>query len=169
MWAWIAVIAALSFGHHMPEERAATLASVTAFVSIASGAAMSVIGGWRADRIGKADVALYAMVVSGICAVLAALTFGGPVWIAFIVFVLWGASVSPDSPQFSALVADNAPAEQAGSLMTLQTALGFALTFFTVQATPVLAGLWGWPVVMALMALGPAFGIYAMARLRALA
>lgn len=169
MWAWIAVIAALSYGRHMPEERAATLASITAFVSIASGAVMSVVGGWRADRIGKADVALYAMAVSGTCAILAALTFGGPVWISFVVLLLWGASVSPDSPQFSALVADNAPPEQAGSLMTLQTALGFALTFFTVQATPVLAGLWGWPAVMALMALGPAFGIYAMARLRALA
>ena len=35
--------------------------------------------------------------------------------------------------------------EMTGSLMTFQTALGFALTFFTVQATPVLAAAIGWP------------------------
>jgi len=168
MWAWIAVIAALSYARHMPEERAATLASVTAFVSIASGTVTSVIGGRIADRVGKADVALYAMVVSGACALFTAIVFGGPVWLFFLIAVLWGASISPDSPQFSALVADNAPPHQAGSLMTLQTALGFALTFFTVQATPVLAEMWGWPPVIAIMALGPAFGIYAMARLRAI-
>jgi len=167
MWAWIAVIAALSYARHMPEERAATLASVTAFVSIAAGAVMSVIAGWRADRVGKAEVALLAMVVSGACAILAAVAFGGPVWIFFLVVLLWGASISPDSAQFSALVADNSPGHQAGSLMTLQTAIGFAMTFFTVQATPVLAGWWGWPPVIAVMALGPAFGIYAMARLSA--
>ena len=97
----------------------------------------------------------------------AAVAFGGPVWIFFLVVLLWGASISPDSAQFSALVADNSPGHQAGSLMTLQTAIGFAMTFFTVQATPVLAGWWGWPPVIAVMALGPAFGIYAMARLSA--
>jgi MFS family permease len=169
MWAWVAVIAALSYGRHMPEDRAVAFAAVTAFISIAAGAVTSMIAGRRADRIGKASVALAAMAVSGICALLAALTFGGPVWLTFIVIVMWGASISPDSAQFSALVADNAPPHQAGSLMTLQTALGFALTFVTVQATPVLAEIWGWPALMALMALGPVFGIYAMARLRALA
>ena len=117
----------------------------------------------------KANVALWSMVVSGVCALLTALTFGGPVWLTFLVIFLWGASVIPDSAQFSALVADNAPPHQAGSLMTLQTALGFGLTFFTVQATPVLAAWWGWPAVIALMALGPVFGIVAMARLKALA
>ncbi|QKV18378.1 MFS transporter [Oricola thermophila] len=168
MWAWIAVATAVSYRASLPEGEAMQLASITAFCAIAAGAVMSVIGGRKADSIGKADVALWAMVVSGACAVLAALTFGGPAWITFLVVLAWGASVSPDSAQFSALVADNAPPERAGSLMTLQTALGFALTFFTVQVTPVLAEWWGWPAVMVLMALGPVFGIVAMARLRAL-
>ena len=169
MWAWVAVIAALSYGRHMSEERAVTLAAVTAFVSIGAGGIVSMLAGRRADRVGKADVALAAMAVSGTCAVLAALSFGGPVWITFAVIVAWGASISPDSAQFSALVADNAPPDQTGSLMTLQTALGFALTFVTVQATPVLAQWWGWPAVMAIMALGPAIGIVAMMRLKAIA
>ena len=48
------------------------------------------------------------------------------------------------------------------------TALGFALTFATVQATPILASTFGWPIVLAALALGPAFGIVAMLRLRAM-
>lgn len=168
MWAWIAVIAAASYGARMPVEKAVALAAVTAFVSIASGTLTSALGGLRADRVGKANVALWSMAVSGVCALATAVTFGGPAWLTFLVIVLWGASVIPDSAQFSALVADNAPPHQAGSLMTLQTALGFALTFVTVQATPVLAAWWGWPAVIVLMALGPVFGIVAMARLKAL-
>ncbi len=74
----------------------------------------------------------------------------------------------PDSAQFSALVADASPPHQAGSLLTFQTALGFALTFVTVQLTPVLASALGWPTVLAGLAIGPAFGIVAMVRLRTL-
>ncbi|MEP3303046.1 MAG: MFS transporter, partial [Roseibium sp.] len=66
------------------------------------------------------------------------------------------------------LVADHSPPDQAGSLMTFQTALGFALTFATVQLTPALALAIGWPAVFIIMALGPAFGIAAMLRLKQL-
>ena len=79
--------------------------------------------------------------------------------------LVWGAAVIPDSAQFSALVADAAPPDRAGSLMTLQTALGFTLTFFTVQATPAVAALVGWPATLGLMALGPMISVVAMQRL----
>ena len=84
-------------------------------------------------------MATIAMVASGACAILTALTFGGPVWLTFTLVLLWGASILPDSAQFSALVADYSPPEQAGSLLTFQTALGFALTIVTVQFTPLVA------------------------------
>lgn len=162
MWAWIGLIAAASFAISMPGEDAARLATLTAFLVIALGALVCVPTGWLADRWGKAQVAAGAMVVSGGSALLAALTFGGPIWLVLPVLLLWGASVIPDSPQLSALVADHAPADQTGSLLTFQTALGFALTMITVQATPVLAGLWGWPTVLVVMALGPVIGVWAM-------
>ena len=50
--------------------------------------------------------------------------------------------------------------------MSLQTALGFSLTIVTVQVTPIAAAHFGWPMVLAAMALGPAFGIVAMLPLR---
>jgi len=82
--------------------------------------------------------------------------------------VIWGVTIIPDSPQFSALVADGSPPEIAGSLMTFQTAIGFALTIFTVQITPYVVGLTSWPTVMVIMALGPLFGIYFMRKLEKL-
>ncbi len=111
-------------------------------------------------------IAILAMVVSGSAALASALAFGGPVWLTILCVLVWGAAILPDSAQFSALVADYAPPDQAGSLMTFQTALGFALTFFTVQLTPLGAELIGWPGVFAIMAIGPALGIAGMLRLK---
>lgn len=162
MWAWIGLIAAASYGMVMGAEDAAQLATLTAFLVIAIGAVVCVPTGWLADKVGKARIAFWAMVISGSCAVLAALTFGGPLWLVLPVLLLWGASVIPDSPQLSALVADHAPVDQTGSLLTFQTALGFALTMVTVQLTPVLASLWSWQVVLLIMALGPVVGTLAM-------
>jgi hypothetical protein len=94
-----------------------------------------------------------------------AAAFGGPVWLFVPLVLLWGAAVIPDSAQFSALVADAVPPERAGSLMTFQTAIGFTLTFFTVQAVPAIAAALGWPATLALMAVGPMLGVAAMQRL----
>jgi MFS family permease len=168
MWAWIAAATAVSYGISLPAPQAESLAKLTAFSSIAAGGIACVGAGVVADRIGKAETAIIAMAVSGACALGAALTFGGPVWLTFAIVVVWGTAILPDSAQFSALVADASPPEQAGSLMTFQTALGFALTIATVQFTPLVAATLGWPVLLAGLALGPAYGIVAMVRLRAM-
>jgi MFS family permease len=168
MWAWIGVAATVSYRASLPEMEAQEFAKLTAFTAIAAGGFASVLGGLVADKVGKAEVAIVAMAVSGTCAVLTGLTFGGPVWLTFVIVFVWGLSIAPDSAQFSALIADASPPEQAGSLMTFQTALGFTLTFVTVQLTPLAVGAFGWPVVLATLAIGPAFGIVAMLRLRAM-
>lgn len=138
------------------------------FGTIGSGGLACAFAGSLADRIGKTEVTIIAMFLSGASALAAALTFGGPPWLTFAIVVVWGITIIPDSAQFSAIVADASPPQQAGSLMTFQTALGFALTFVTVQVVPVLAEKFGWPIVLAGLATGPAFGIAAMARLRQL-
>ncbi len=168
MWAWIGAMTAASFGVTLDQRAADELGKLTTFLAIAAGGIASIGAGYFADRVGKAEIAIMAMVASGTAAIATALTFGGPVWLTLVIVLIWGAAVVPDSAQFSALVADAAPPAQAGSLMTLQTALGFALTFFTVQITPTIAASLGWPPVIAGLALGPAFGILAMLELRKL-
>jgi len=110
-------------------------------------------------------VTIIAMALSGSAAIATALSFGGPIWLTFGLIIIWGIFVIPDSAQFSALVADASPPDLAGSAMTLQTALGFALTAVTVQVTPLLANQFGWPAILAGLALGPVVGIAAMVRL----
>ncbi len=165
MWAWVGVFTAASFATHLAMPAAIQLATWVAFVTITAGGLASALAGPLADRIGKGRVASLAMWGSGSAAIATAASFGGPIWLTILAVVLWGLTIVPDSAQFSALVADYAPADKVGSLMTLQTALGFGLTVFVVQAVPWLAQTYGWSIVLFLMALGPAFGIWAMARL----
>jgi hypothetical protein len=166
MWAWIAAAATASYAVTMAQTEAESLAKLTAFLAVALGGFACIVAGVFADRVGKAEVAISAMAVSGAAAVLTALSFGGPVWLTFVLILIWGIAVIPDSAQFSAIVADNTPPHLAGSLLTFQTALGFGLTIVTVQVVPVLAEAFGWPAVIAVMAIGPAVGIVAMLPLR---
>ncbi len=166
-WAWIGTASAVSYKASLDGSAAESLGKLTAFLAIALGGVACVIAGRVADRIGKAEVTIIAMFVSGSAAILTALTFGGPVWLSLCLILVWGVAVIPDSAQFSALVADAAPPQLAGSLMTFQTAIGFALTTVTVQVTPVVAAAIGWQVVLGGLAIGPALGIVAMLPLRA--
>ncbi|MEM9332400.1 MAG: MFS transporter [Pseudomonadota bacterium] len=168
MWAWIGTATLASYKVSMPEADAVSLSKLTAFLAIGLGGVACILGGMVADKLGKAEVTIVAMIVSGLSALLAAVTFGGDPWITFVVVIVWGIAIIPDSPQFSALVADGSPPEIAGSLMTFQTAIGFALTILTVQLTPYLVSVTSWPTAMVIMALGPAFGVWYMLKLRAL-
>jgi hypothetical protein len=42
--------------------------------------------------------------------------------------LIWGATVAPDSPQFSTLVAQYAPEELRGTALTIYNSIGFAIT-----------------------------------------
>ena len=168
MWAWIGPAAAASYVLNTDPESANRLAKLTAFCAIGGGALLCPIAGLLADRIGKAQITIVAMSCSAVAALATAFAWGGPNSWFFVCAVLWGLAIIPDSAQFSALIADYASAENAGSLMTLQTALGFALTIVTVQVTPAIAALTGWPLLFALLALGPVAGIVSMLPLRRL-
>lgn len=166
LWAWMPAAAAASFAHTMTAPEAARLATWVTFAGISLGAVSAVWAGLMTGRLGKANVAIFALAASLAAGLATAASFGGPWWLTAMLFILWGIAVIPDSAQFSALVADAAPPHLAGSLMTFQTALGFLLTFATVQAAPVLAEQAGWQLVLAGLALGPAVGMVAMWPLR---
>ncbi|MBP7003104.1 MFS transporter [Amaricoccus sp.] len=162
-WGWIAAAATAAFAERLAAP--ADAGRLLAFAAIGLGALSAAPAGWLADRIGKARVARGALLASGCSGLAAALAFHGPAWLFVAVVCAWGLSVVADSAQFSALVADAAPPERAGSLMTLQTAIGFLLTVPVVQAIPAVSAALGWPATLALMAVGPAAGAEAMRRL----
>ncbi len=165
MWTWIAVLAAASFtASGMPDAGAA--ASVAAFLAIGSGAAGCGMAGYLADRLGKARIAMWAMLASAACAALTVAAFGAsPVWL-YILVMAWGFAVVADSAQFSALVSEHAPTEYVGTALTLQTCVGFLLTMVTIELLPRLADLTSWRYASLLLVPGPLLGAWAMARLR---
>lgn len=164
-WAWVSPIAATSAAGQVAD--AARFGAAVAAAGIALGGLACIPAGWLADRFGRARIAGAAMAVSAAAGLGAAAGFGGAPWLMALLLGLWGGSIVADSAQFSSLVADNAPRESAGSLMALQTALGFALSAVTVQALPAFAGAAGWPAALAALAIGPVLGAAAMARLDA--
>ncbi|CPK78474.1 transporter [Bordetella pertussis] len=64
-----------------------------------------------------------------------------------------------DSPQFAALVAQESPPAQVGSIVTLVNAIGFAITVVSIQLLDALAGALPAPYVMAVLAAGPIIGV----------
>jgi MFS family permease len=167
MWAWIGVFLDASFALTLPAGMAATAAKLAAFVTVASGAIGCVGAGFLADRLGRTTLTIVAMAVSGTCAASIGLLFGGQAWALLALCVVWGISIVADSAQFSASIAELSDQAYVGTMLTLQTALGFTLTLVTIHLMPYWVDAMGWRHAFVPLAIGPAVGVWAMARLRA--
>jgi MFS family permease len=166
MWAWIGVFLHASFALTMPADQAAFAARVAAFATVASGALGSVAAGFLADRLGRTTLTIGAMTISGSCALAVGWFFGGAPALLVGICIVWGISIVADSAQFSASIAELSDRTRVGTMLTVQTALGFSLTLVTIQLMPYVVDALGWRYAFMPLAIGPAIGVLAMARLR---
>lgn len=131
------------------------------FLVIAAGAAGCVLGGLLSQRLGSKKVAFYSLLLSGICSVLSGFLFHGNAILFHLLFLVWGITVTADSPQFSALVAKNAEEKNRGTALSIVTSFGFAITIVSIQLLKNVfdaykeKGLW-------LLAIGPVLGLMAL-------
>jgi MFS family permease len=167
MWAWIGVFLDASFALSLPAERAPIAAKLGTFVTVASGALGCVAAGYIADRVGRTVLTIAAMAISGTCAATVGLLFGAAPAALMVLCVVWGISIVADSAQFSASIAELSEPARVGTMLTLQTALGFTLTLVTIHLMPYWVDALGWRAAFVPLAIGPLIGIIAMARLRA--
>jgi MFS family permease len=167
MWAWIGVFLHASFALVLPPATAPTAATLAAFATVASGAIGCVGAGFLADRFGRTTLTIVAMAVSGSCAASVGFLFGGEPWALLALCIVWGISIVADSAQFSASIAELSDPARVGTMLTLQTALGFTLTLVTIQLLPHWVDALGWRYAFVPLSIGPALGVWAMARLRA--
>jgi hypothetical protein len=70
-----------------------------------------------------------------------------------------------DSPQFSALNAQNAPKELVGSALTIANCIGFAISIVSIQLLNVLAGHVDTAWLFLVLTPGPVLGLLALAPL----
>ncbi|QBM26604.1 MFS transporter [Hydrogenophaga pseudoflava] len=139
-----------------------TTLSWTAFAMLGAGVLGCVGGGWLAPRFGSARVAGVQLAISGLCCVLAPWLMGAPNALFYGWLLVWGITVSGDSPQFSTLTARNAPPQAVGSVLTLTNSIGFAISIASIllfveltRTVPL-----GW--LLTGLALGPALGLWAL-------
>lgn len=103
------------------------------FLIIAMGALGCVVGGRASIRWGSRPVAQMMLVISGFCCLLSPLMMQLPALLMLPFWLVWGFAVVGDSPQLSALSAQNAPPAVVGSALTLINCLGYTLTVISVQ------------------------------------
>ncbi len=117
------------------------------FAAIAVGALGCIAGGLLSDRYGRTATTAGMMTVSCLCALLIGFAFDGPLWLLAIIAIIWGISIVGDSAQFSAAATEIADSRYVGTALSLQMAIGFALTVVAIWLMPRLAewlGGWQW-------------------------
>ena len=116
--------------------------------------------GWPVRRFGSARVAQVQLATSGACCLAAPLMLAAPLPLFIAWLLLWGATVSGDSPQFSTLTAQNAPPAVVGSVLTFTNCIGFAISVVSIELFVRAAQAWPLAQVLPWLALGPVLGLW---------
>lgn len=130
------------------------------FLIIAIGGLACVLGGYLSLRLGTRRTAAFALALSGggcLVSPLFLLFANSYVFLAFLLF--WGMVVVADSPLFSTLVAQNAPAQSKGTALTIVNCFGFSITIFSIQLLNQLQFLQPVQYLFVALAIGPIFGL----------
>jgi MFS family permease len=165
MWVWVPVFLRESYLGAFPGSDSMLFVSMGAFLVFLFGAVATGLGGRVADRWGRTAFTGVILALSGLGSLVIGLFFDYP-FVALAVAVAWGALVIPDSPQYSSMVSELAEAGYVGTALTLQMALGFLLTIFSIRVVPWFVGLVGWRFGFTILGVGPLVGIVSMYLLR---
>jgi predicted MFS family arabinose efflux permease len=134
MWELYAFWAFLPFYiSHKKDFAIGTSVSLFAFATIAAGTAGCAITGILSKRISPQSLAHLALAGSFICCLVSPIApvFPQPVFLLYLIF--WGTVAAADSPMFSTLVAQTAPASERGTALTIVTSIGFAITVISIE------------------------------------
>ncbi len=169
MWTWVPAYAAASFAAAGDGDPSRTSVELAAFATVGvAGLAGCILGGLVADVRGRAAVTIGSMAVSGTCCVAAAALYGLAPAVVVVLMLVWGTAVVADSAQFSTALTEVADPDYVGTAVTAQTAIGFAITVVSIRLLPTVRDAVGWRYAFLFLAVGPALGIVAMARVRSL-
>lgn len=170
MWVWVPIFLKLSYENANPnasEKEVIFFFASAAFGVFVTGAIADILGGWISDRIGRTAFNIIMLTTSGMCGLIIGLFYSNP-FISLVIALIWGATVIPDSPQYSAMISELADPEVVGTALTIQTAIGFGLSILSIRLIPTLADKVGWRYAFSFLSIGPFVGIIALLKLRSL-
>jgi predicted MFS family arabinose efflux permease len=157
-WAFVPVVLAA----HFAQADAGLNVPLWSFAVIAAGSIGCAAGGLISLTAGSARVAFAQLATSGACCILSPFFFHAPTPVFLAFLLVWGITVVGDSPQFSALNAQNAPKALVGSALTIANCIGFGITIASIQLLNHLA-LTTSPAFLYLpLAIGPVLGLLAL-------
>ncbi len=159
MWTWVPVflfqvMQAHSFSWISP--------GFAAFTVIAAGAVGSIVYGLWAEKIGRSLSTIVAMAISGVCCFTIGFLEALQPFVLLCLCLVWGFAVVADSAQFSTAASELCEPAYTGTVMTLQTSIGFLITMISIRIIPVIEDSFGWGPAFTVLGLGPLFGIVAM-------
>lgn len=163
LWTWFPTFLAVTYGEPAGSSHAV---GMWVFLTMGlSGVVGCLVGGWAADRWGRGRTATVALAVSGACCIVSPVIPHLGVPLGVVIGAIWGAAVIADSGVFSTMLSERVEPEFAGTALTTQTAVGFAITIVTIQIVPVIAGVLSWNYSLVILAIGPIAGVIALHRL----
>ncbi len=159
-WTFVPMMLA---GYNLVYPQAALNVSFWSFIIIASGGAACVLSGIISSVFGPFKIAFIALLLSGLCCL------GSPFFIMIAqpavlicLLIFWGMTVVADSPLFSTLVAQNAPAAARGTALTIVNCIGFSITIVSIQLINFSFNYLDKQFIYLLLAPGPIVGLAAM-------
>lgn len=164
LWTWLP-----SFMLASQDQTSHSGSSISATVFFCIGVAGVVgcmVGGWAADRHGRAVTAGLSLAISGGCCILSAAFFDASLPMLIVFCSLWGAAVIADSGVYSTLLSEVTEPDHVGTALTIQTALGFLVTIASIQTVPITAVFVGWQYAFLILFIGPLAGVAALYRFR---
>ena len=139
--------------------------SLGTFLIFISGAVGNMIGGKIADLIGRSKFNIIMLVISGSSSLIIGFFLNNAL-LALVIAIIWGLTVVPDSPQYSAMISELSDPTYIGTALAMQTAIGFAITNISIWLLPVMVDLIGWSFGFTFLVLGPITGIISLIKLR---
>ena len=156
-WAFVPVM--LAYYLNMHPETTFNISNFS-FIIIGVGGLSCAFSGLISNRFGTKNTAAVALSLSGLCCFLSPVFFFQNSSFVFLLFMIfWGVMVVADSPLFSTLVAQNAPAEARGTALTIVNCLGFAITIFSIQLVAYLGENWNFEYAYVVLGLGAIMGL----------
>lgn len=159
-WAFIPIILA---GYNALYPAAHLNVPLFSFAIIASGGLACMVSGWISQWYGVKKIATLTLLFSCLCCLASPIFLFSsfPMLLVSFLFV-WGIVVVADSPLFSTLVAQNAPAATRGTALTVVNSIGFSITILSIQLINFLSEMISSQFIYMVLAIGPILGLAAL-------